>query len=316
MSKKEVEIWKDIPDYEGYYQASNLGRVRSLDRTITRIDGRTQKVNGIMLGYNYRGRDKSYAYVSLCKDCKYKSFDVHQLVAIVFLGHKPCGHRIVVDHIDGNKGNNNVSNLRLVTSRENTSAGYMAKKDSLTSIYTGVHYSKASRKWNASITYKGTVTSLGLYDKEYNAHKAYEEALSNIISNTFDANHYKPDFSSKHKGVYWSKKQKAWCAGIKVDGKPHYLGMFDSEIQAKDAYIVAANNVKLGTFDPNVYKPVYSSNYKGVCYRKDNGKWRAVLYHNNSKINIGCFSTELEAHNAYQNALKDITAQTTLANYK
>ena len=60
----ENEIWKDIPNYEGLYQVSNLGRVKSLDRKVLRKDGRIDNIKGKMLKfYNTRG----YSYVDICK---------------------------------------------------------------------------------------------------------------------------------------------------------------------------------------------------------------------------------------------------------
>jgi len=115
MELKEKEIWKDIIGYEGLYQVSNFGNVKSLDREVVYNDGRV---------YNYYEKILTpfigtHGYYSLCLSGK--RFCNHQLVAIVFLGHKPCGKKIVINHKDNNPLNNHVDNLEIVTTRYNTS---------------------------------------------------------------------------------------------------------------------------------------------------------------------------------------------------
>lgn len=160
MKTIQTEEFRDIPGYEGIYQVSNLGRVKSLSR----IDstGRRQKER-ILKAANTRG----YLIVTLSG----KRFYAHQLVAIAFLNHTIDGHKIVVDHIDHDKTNNNVSNLRLVTHRENLSH----RKKKGTSKYTGV--SKHGNKWASKISVEGELIYLGLFDTELLAHEAYQNKL-------------------------------------------------------------------------------------------------------------------------------------------
>ena len=102
----ESEIWKDVVGYEGLYQVSNFGSVKSL-----RING---KKKGIMSQGNHNG----YPCIFLRKDGKRHWYAVHRLVALAFIPQidgKDC-----VDHIDGNTTNNHVSNLRWCTNQENT----------------------------------------------------------------------------------------------------------------------------------------------------------------------------------------------------
>ena len=105
--ENQIEIWKDVPNYDGRYQVSNLGFVRSFYKNKTRI---------IKGGMGTSG----YPFVSLSKNRKATSIAVHQLVAICFLNHKRCKFEVVVDHIDGIKTNNKLTNLQLVTNRENS----------------------------------------------------------------------------------------------------------------------------------------------------------------------------------------------------
>lgn len=110
----ENEIWKDVPGYAGIYQVSNLGRVKSLQRVITRENGWKQTINERFLRQaNLNG----YKIVGLRKKDFHKTYLVHVLIAKSFIEnpHK----KQFVDHIDTNRSNNNVSNLRWVTRLEN-----------------------------------------------------------------------------------------------------------------------------------------------------------------------------------------------------
>lgn len=169
-----MEIWKDIPGYEGYYQVSNLGRVKSLNRTVfIRENVKGVKRERIMkTPVNSQG----YPLVRLTKNGIPKPFKVHRLVAIVFLNHTPCGMNKVVDHIDGNTKNNHLDNLRIVTQRENASKKHLKS----TSQYTGVYWYKKIGKWHSQISKGKKKKHLGYFDCEIQAHKAYQKALSNI----------------------------------------------------------------------------------------------------------------------------------------
>lgn len=98
---------------------------------------------------------------------------------MAFLNHKPCGFEIVVDHIDDNPQNNVLSNLQLLTNRQNIEKGFKRKK--LTSRYTGVYFNKNENKFRASICIKGSrQVHLGYYKEEVEAGNAYQTALSNL----------------------------------------------------------------------------------------------------------------------------------------
>lgn len=108
------EIWRDIPKYEGYYQVSNLGRVKSLDRTQITVTGRHRRLKGRILSLNY---SQEYTNVELNKDGTHKQWSVHRLVALAFIPNPE--HKQTVNHIDGDKRNNCVENLEWVTWSEN-----------------------------------------------------------------------------------------------------------------------------------------------------------------------------------------------------
>lgn len=221
----EGEVWKDIIGYEGKYQVSNFGKVKSL------------KTNKIKNGYP---NNKGYLLVSLSKSNKYNSFTIHSLVAVAFLGHKPDGTcKIVVDHIDNNKLNNNVNNLQLISQREN------ASKDKIngTSKYVGVSWNNNHKKWFCSIFFKGVLIYLGLFDFEKDASHAYQKALKEIEQG-LDLNilYCKGrNKTSKFKYVSWNKMANKWAARYK--GK--HLGYYDNESDANNSIIKYSNTFTL-----------------------------------------------------------------------
>tara|TARA_R110000851_G_C12768558_1_gene533885 strand:+ start:99 stop:593 length:495 start_codon:yes stop_codon:yes gene_type:complete len=160
------EIYKDIPNYEGMYQVSSSGVVKSLKRKGV-LNDRILK-----LSVNSRG----YLKCSLHKDGKLKTSKVHQLVAMAFLNHKPNWYEMVVDHINNIKTDNNVENLQVITHRENTS-----KDRTGTSKYTGVYWSKSKSKWRCEIQINGRKKNLGTFRCEIKAHLAYQKALKELI---------------------------------------------------------------------------------------------------------------------------------------
>lgn len=104
-----MEVWKDVVGYEGLYEVSNLGRVKSKYNK----QRATHRAEHILSQSNNRG----YKHVALCKDGKMKSFSVHRLVAFAFL-IKPEG-KDFIDHINTIKDDNRVENLRWCSELEN-----------------------------------------------------------------------------------------------------------------------------------------------------------------------------------------------------
>lgn len=114
------ELWIDIPNYVGYYQVSNLGRVKGLQREAFNGVG-NYTIKSRILRQHVAGK-MGYVCVSLCKDGKPKTFRVHVLVALAFLGDRPEGHHI--GHLDANPKNNEISNLQYLTVKENIHQSY------------------------------------------------------------------------------------------------------------------------------------------------------------------------------------------------
>lgn len=109
------EIWTDIEDYEGYYQISNYGRVKSLARTITRCRGGSLSYDEIILKHRLI---LGYPCVNLHKDGKQKTYRIHRLVGKYYCLNS--GDDYVVNHEDGDKTNNHYWNLKWCTSEYNT----------------------------------------------------------------------------------------------------------------------------------------------------------------------------------------------------
>lgn len=110
------EIWKDIPNYEGLYQSSNFGKIKSLERFNYKGHHNLERVLKPTLCKN------GYLYVNLCKDKKVKVLAVHKLVALTFLKNK--NNYKCVNHIDGNKLNNKVDNLEWCDHSHNEKEAY------------------------------------------------------------------------------------------------------------------------------------------------------------------------------------------------
>lgn len=107
-----MEIWKDIPGYEGRYQASNLGRIKSLDRIINVKDGRRRKHIGRIKKASIGNHGYPVVNLGLCDvQC------VHVLVAKSFMEKTEIKNH--VDHLNNDRKDNNLSNLEWVSQREN-----------------------------------------------------------------------------------------------------------------------------------------------------------------------------------------------------
>ncbi len=161
------EIWKEIPGYGNRYQASTLGRIKSLVFKKERI---------LKLSKDRHG----YLNVSLSKNKKRKNFRVHKLIAITFLNHVPNGHVTVIDHIDNDKLKNQLLNLQEITNRENCSKD----RKNGTSKYPGVSWHKQHKKWRSLIRINGKQKHLGYFETELEAYAVYRNTIPNHFYNT------------------------------------------------------------------------------------------------------------------------------------
>lgn len=170
---KEPEVWKPIPGYEGLYEVSSWGNVKSLFRMVKHPDKGLRSVSEKILKKTY---SKGYPGVNLSNKSIIKRIPIHKIVALVFINNDK--ESIVVNHIDGDKSNNYFKNLEWSSVRENTSHFFISKNK--TSKYVGVYYDKSLRgekKWIAMISFQGKKIRLGRFYDEELARKSYLDAL-------------------------------------------------------------------------------------------------------------------------------------------
>lgn len=115
----ELEIWKDIKGYNGLYQVSNFGRVKSLKRICNKGKGnynRKEKIRKLLIQKKVNCKT-DYWRVGLSKNSKVTYYAVHRLVAVAFIENPD--NKPYVNHKDGNGLNNRAENLEWVTNSEN-----------------------------------------------------------------------------------------------------------------------------------------------------------------------------------------------------
>ena len=198
-----IEIWKDIPDYEGYYQASDLGNIRGLDRVIINSFGRQKTIKGEIIK-PVVGKD-GYLKLNLAKGGKKATFRVHRLVMMAFYGKSD----LVVDHINSNILDNKLENLRYCTIRQNNSYS----KKNKTSKYTGV-YKVKDNFWGGVVHIEKVSYHLGLSEYEEDMARLYDKALY-----TYEIFGVLPERKSD--------KEKPSCCKIhrcEKEGEKHRLG--------------------------------------------------------------------------------------------
>lgn len=173
-----TEIWKPIAGYEGLYEVSNMGRIKSMRRLVSNGYGFREVEEKIL-----KNCPASHGYYSirLCNGKLTKGYTIHSIVARAFLNHSSFGHDIVVDHINGIKTDNRVENLRLVTHRFNLSYGFRLNQSKISSKYVGVFWGNFAKKWISRIEIDGNRKTLGYFDNELDAANAYTSALNEYL---------------------------------------------------------------------------------------------------------------------------------------
>lgn len=256
---------------------------------------------------------------------------------------------ILIDHINRNKLDNRVSNLRKSNHQINN---HNKSMENSTSIYKGVSLNKG--KWRAAISYNYENNLIGYFDNEIHAAIAYNKEAKKLyrenasINDSITLSEYEEydelykDKSlkkiqySKYRGVTKSKDNR-WGVNIFKDKKSIYIGIYSDEIEAALAYNDAAlkahgkeykrlniiepellNEFKLrhekkNILNPNNKKNTTSSKYYGVFFTKNS--WHAAIQRNNKKkIYLGRFDTELNAAKAYNDKAIEIDGKNTKLN--
>lgn len=159
------EVWKDVKGFEDSYKVSSYGRIKSLTKN--------WKEDKFL---SDRKTKKGYLHVYLMKGSIAKNIPIHNLVWDHFGNKKRNGMKLQVDHIDGNKLNNHISNLQLLTNRENTSKYHKRRG---VKKYVGVHKVE-SGNFIAKIYVDGKYLHLGTFGNQEAARKAYLKKLEEI----------------------------------------------------------------------------------------------------------------------------------------
>lgn len=176
------EIWKDVVGYEGYYQVSNLGRVRSLDR----IASNGRKIKGKILSTKVN-TPPYYPRVSLSVNGKMKLAQVHRLVAQAFVYNPDPEHKTQVGHKDESRTNNRADNLEWVTPKENSNMPLHRKR---------VSKANEGKVLSAETKSKISLSQKGKYKGEknpfYNKHHTNEtkKKMSDIKKMTYQGGNH------------------------------------------------------------------------------------------------------------------------------
>ena len=176
------EIWKDVVGYEGYYQVSNLGRVRSLDR----IASNGRKIKGKILSTKVN-TPPYYPRVSLSVNGKMKLVQVHRLVAQAFVYNPDPEHKTQVGHKDESRTNNRADNLEWVTPKENSNMPLHCKR---------VSKANEGKVLSAETKSKISLSQKGKYKGEknpfYNKHHTNEtkKKMSDIKKMTYQGGNH------------------------------------------------------------------------------------------------------------------------------
>lgn len=206
--------------------------------------------------YNWHAtvnRRTAYACRRVVKKPKSIFMYMHRLIA-----NAPDG--LEVDHINGNGLDNRRSNLRIADNAKNAFNKRNFKKPSSSSKYKGVSWNTLLKKWQSKLQYNKKPISLGLFNNEEDAARAYntaankyfgEFALLNDLTNpTFTTEQYEDirrierkhrGSSSKYIGVHrpnlpMCPSQRKWTAAIRINGKAKHIGVYDIEEDAARAY--------------------------------------------------------------------------------
>lgn len=165
---------KPIPGWEGMYSATADGQIISEERRIKDPRGgeKTLKQKTLKPRLNTCG----YSQVRVYRNSRGTLYLVHRLVAAAFGIIDIDDLKQQIDHIDGDKANNCLENLRAATNQQNTAYGSKLIRANNTSGYRGVTWNKQRKKWRAEIGVNGKQKHLGLFEDKLEAAAAYDEA--------------------------------------------------------------------------------------------------------------------------------------------
>lgn len=176
-----------------------------------------------------------------------RSYRAHRLAWLHVYGEWPAGD---IDHIDGNRVNNAIANLRDVTNQTNAQNRHEISSSKLTSQYLGVTWNSANQCWMAQIKCNGKNRYIGQYATERDAYIAYLHSKSLNHDDADICNRDLPPLpqrlnrhrkSSEVSGVSFDRTRGKWCAKPLINGKRKHVGYFDAEADAIAAVRAAAS---------------------------------------------------------------------------
>lgn len=183
-----IEEWRPVTNYPDRYLVSSFGNIKILARKEFMPWNNSYRYYKEKM-MSIQTKDNNYLFVVLSDGSgasgqrpKY----VHRLVAESFIGPIPSGH--VVNHKDGNKKNNYLNNIEIISQRDNCIHASLSRKK--TSKYPGVHFEAASKSWKSMARMpNGGKKYLGKFNNEEDAYNAYKQYVFSIESNI---KHIKP----------------------------------------------------------------------------------------------------------------------------
>ena len=227
------EIWKDIPKYDGKYQASNLGRIRCTPKV---FKGKAKIIKTKYYIVKEVCLNTGYKQISLkSKSGESKVRGVHRWVMFAFKGE--VNEDVQVNHINGVRDDNRLCNLEYVTPRENNNYRKILNPEKYASKYVGVYRTTDNRSgkisYASSIAINGKNYYLGGSDDDYELSLRYKKAL-------YDYENFgelpKPveikNRTSKIKGIGFHSASGKY----RVRYKEKYVGIFDTEGLAEKVY--------------------------------------------------------------------------------
>lgn len=146
-----MEVWKDIEGYEGLYQVSNLGRVKSVTRETPFTNRWGQRITRTRKEFIMKPKKQYNGYLVIClRNNGGRYFSIHRLVANAFIPNPE--NKPQIDHIDGNKENNCVDNLHWVTAAENAANPLWVEHSKNVSEETRKKMSSSHKKRDSRLT--------------------------------------------------------------------------------------------------------------------------------------------------------------------
>lgn len=201
------EVWRPVKEFEGYYEVSNYGNVRSVDRWVIRGNGRNYLKRGNIISMHKR--NNGYFQVSLNREGTHKNAYVHRLVAQAFLpnpNNLPC-----VNHKDEDKSNNRASNLEWCTHKYNN------------------NYGEHNTKISKSLSYP-----VAQYDLSGNLVETFESCHDVERKLGFDNSHISAACLGRAHTAYhyfwrYYTEEPKKCINVKVHNKDLMVGMYSTE---------------------------------------------------------------------------------------